>query len=44
MVDPWSGGGVFYENKIGIEYIYMPMCAHHLDLRDPNPKDPIYVE
>lgn len=22
----------------------MPMCAHHLDLRDPNPKDPVYVE
>jgi lysosomal Pro-X carboxypeptidase len=44
MVDPWSGGGVFYNNSLGIEYIYMPMCAHHLDLRDPNPKDPIYVE
>ncbi len=43
MVDPWSGGGIYYQNKYGIGYIYMPECAHHLDLRAPNAADPVYV-
>ena len=41
----WSGGGVFYNNtKNSVGSIYMPECAHHLDLRSPNPNDPIYVK
>ncbi|KRX08961.1 hypothetical protein PPERSA_08164 [Pseudocohnilembus persalinus] len=43
-LDPWSGGGIYYENNLDFDYVLMPMCAHHLDLRSPNPADPIYVK
>lgn len=44
-LDPWAEGGVYYENKENdFNYILMPMCAHHLDLRSPNPADPVYVD
>lgn len=44
-LDPWAGGGVYYENsELDFNYILMPMCAHHLDLRSPNPADPVYVD
>jgi len=36
MLDPWNGGGVYYKNDRDMDYIFMPACAHHLDLRDPN--------
>jgi hypothetical protein len=38
-----SCGGVFYKNELGIDYVDIPMSAHHLDLHSPNPEDPIYL-
>jgi len=40
MLDPWSGGGPTEYLNDALPTYYMPMCAHHLDLRDPNPNDP----
>lgn len=44
MLDPWSAGGVYVKNtQLQVDNILMPACAHHLDLRSPNPNDPPYV-
>lgn len=44
MIDPWAGGGIYYSNEANdVGHILMPESAHHLDLRQPNPADPIYV-
>ncbi|CAK9304726.1 unnamed protein product [Gordionus sp. m RMFG-2023] len=44
LLDPWSGGGI-YENDThkDIISIVIPEGAHHLDLREPNPLDPVSV-
>ena len=41
-LDPWSTGGVTttLNEENDLISIYMPDCAHHLDLRSPNPLDP----
>lgn len=44
MLDPWSAGGVYLKNdNLFVNNILMPASAHHLDLRSPNPADPVYV-
>jgi len=43
LLDPWSGGGPTEYLSESLPIHVMPMSAHHLDLRSPNPKDPIYV-
>lgn len=44
-LDPWAGGTVYYTNeKNDFGNIFMYESAHHLDLRLPNERDPIYVK
>ena len=46
-LDPWHSGGVLYNttstNKDIYTALYIPMSAHHLDLRAPNAADPDVV-
>mmetsp|Transcript_12270 Transcript_12270/g.1846 ORF Transcript_12270/g.1846 Transcript_12270/m.1846 type:complete len:97 (+) Transcript_12270:111-401(+) len=43
-LDPWNGGGVYFKNeKMDFNFVKIPLAAHHLDLRTPNPADPVYV-
>lgn len=46
-LDPWHSGGVLYNitssNKDIFTTLYIPLSAHHLDLRAPNAADPDVV-
>ena len=46
-LDPWHSGGVLYNitssNKDIFTSLYIPMSAHHFDLRLPNALDPDVV-
>ena len=39
-LDPWSGGSPIKNISETLQAVYMDDCAHHLDLRAPNPLDP----
>ena len=39
-LDPWHAGGLLESVSDSIIAHVMPDCAHHLDLRLPNPADP----
>ena len=39
-LDPWSGGSPIKNISETVQAVYMDGCAHHLDLRAPNPLDP----
>lgn len=44
LLDPWTGGGVVANiSAESVISIVMPDAAHHLDLRETNPKDPYDV-
>eukprot|EP01090_Pellita_catalonica_P017487 TRINITY_DN528_c0_g1_i2.p1 TRINITY_DN528_c0_g1~~TRINITY_DN528_c0_g1_i2.p1 ORF type:complete len:214 (+),score=22.36 TRINITY_DN528_c0_g1_i2:44-685(+) len=43
MLDPWHTSGVQHNMSDSLIAIMIPEAAHHLDLRQPNPADPIYV-
>jgi lysosomal Pro-X carboxypeptidase len=41
-LDPWHGGGFLhpFANTDDLHWFFMPLGAHHLDLRGPHPEDP----
>lgn len=43
LIDPWSAGGILTASNKNIKLIIMPDTAHHLDLRQSHPDDPISV-
>jgi hypothetical protein len=43
LLDPWHTQGVLTNLSDSLIAIVIPAAAHHLDLRAPNPADPIYV-
>jgi hypothetical protein len=42
-LDPWHAGGVLEDVLPNNHVIYIKNSAHHLDLREPNVKDPMQV-
>jgi len=44
LLDPWHTSGILESLSDSLIAIVIPEAAHHLDLRGPNPKDPIYVQ
>lgn len=42
-LDPWSTGGVKETLNPSLPAVLIPMGAHHLDIRNSNSQDPIYV-
>ena len=42
-LDPWHAGGLTEDFLDGHTVIWIKDGAHHLDLREPNEKDPIFV-
>lgn len=44
LIDPWSGGSPLNNISESVIAVNMEACAHHLDLRAPNPMDPESVK
>eukprot|EP01089_Gocevia_fonbrunei_P021585 TRINITY_DN843_c0_g1_i2.p1 TRINITY_DN843_c0_g1~~TRINITY_DN843_c0_g1_i2.p1 ORF type:complete len:526 (+),score=107.68 TRINITY_DN843_c0_g1_i2:132-1709(+) len=44
LLDPWHTSGILKNMSDSLVAIVIPEAAHHLDLRGPNPNDPIYVQ
>jgi hypothetical protein len=42
-LDPWHAGGVLENTMVNNEVMMIENSAHHFDLREPNPADPITV-
>eukprot|EP01092_Planopodium_desertum_P015380 TRINITY_DN813_c0_g1_i1.p1 TRINITY_DN813_c0_g1~~TRINITY_DN813_c0_g1_i1.p1 ORF type:complete len:226 (+),score=16.61 TRINITY_DN813_c0_g1_i1:59-679(+) len=43
LLDPWHTSGVLTNMSDSLIAVVIPASAHHLDLRAPNPADPVYL-
>lgn len=44
LLDPWHTSGITQSLSDTLVAIMIPEAAHHLDLRGPDPADPVYVQ